>query len=240
MRIFISYRRSDTRHLAGRIADRLRSDNEIDEVFLDVDGIGPGDDFESKIKTAIAESTVCLVLIGQNWMGRRDGEDRDDTGKDPRIFDEHDFIRLETRVALASGRRVIPVLVEDIKMPQAVDLPEDLQKLTRLNAVTIGHLHFNRDVESLIEALLGRVVDPNTAPGPAQRSLLGQLFFGLAGVLIAAIALVGVAIVHNSITGGRALDETFGGSGQVWLLICGVLALGALGPTMLGRIRKKR
>ena len=42
MNVFISYRRSDTQDLAGRIADRIRAVPEVDHVFIDVDGIEPG------------------------------------------------------------------------------------------------------------------------------------------------------------------------------------------------------
>ncbi len=235
VRIFISYRRSDTQHLAGRIADRLRSDKDIDEVFLDVDGIAPGEEFETRIKKAIADSTVCLVLIGQNWLGLHDGA----TETRPRIFDDRDFIRLETRVALASGRKVVPVLVEEVAMPREQDLPEDLYNLLRLNAVSIRHLHFNQDMESLLDGLLGREMRADAPAMSPQRNLLSHLLRGVAGVCIAAIALVGIAFVHNVVTDGRALNESFGGSGQVWLLILGILALGALAPWLLHRLGKR-
>ena len=72
-RIFISYRRSDTQHLAGRLADHLSAVQGVDKVFIDVDGIGPGEDFERKICDAIAVSSICIVLIGDQWLGKLDG-----------------------------------------------------------------------------------------------------------------------------------------------------------------------
>jgi len=231
MRVFISYRRSDTQHLAGRIADRLRRDKNIGEVFLDVDGILPGEDFEAKIETAIAQSSACLLLIGPNWLGR--------DGEKARIFDQRDFIRLETRAALASRRQVVPVLVEDTAMPPADDLPDDLRQLPRLSGISIRHQHFDKDIESLLDALLGRERTPGTQSASPVHILISHLFRGFLGFCIAAIALIGLAFTHNVMTDGQSLEESFGGSAQVFLLIIGILAIGAFTPSAVQWIRRR-
>ena len=41
-RVFVSYRREDTSHLAGRLSDRLAERLGSDNVFMDVDSIDPG------------------------------------------------------------------------------------------------------------------------------------------------------------------------------------------------------
>ena len=96
MNVFISYRRNDTQDLAGRIADRIRAVPQVDHVFIDVDGIEPGADFASKIRRALADSAVCILLIGSNWRGVRE------QGGTARIFEDRDFVRLEASGALAS------------------------------------------------------------------------------------------------------------------------------------------
>ena len=45
MRVFLSYRRNDDRHLAGRLRDVLATEFGAGNVFLDVDSIGGGKDF---------------------------------------------------------------------------------------------------------------------------------------------------------------------------------------------------
>ena len=50
-RIFICYRRQDTRHLAGRMRDSLTAHFGEDDVFMDVDAIEPGVDFTSEPRT---------------------------------------------------------------------------------------------------------------------------------------------------------------------------------------------
>ena len=62
---------------------------------------------------------------------------------------------------------------------------------------------------------------------------------GLAGASIAAIVLIVAAIIHNEATGGRSLEESFGGRTQVWLLVLGILTVGALAPFVVRRLGKR-
>jgi hypothetical protein len=52
-RIFLSYRREDTRHMAGRLADHLNFRFGPGTVFMDVDAIEPGADFMKSIAEAV-------------------------------------------------------------------------------------------------------------------------------------------------------------------------------------------
>jgi hypothetical protein len=45
--VFLSYRREETRHIAGRLADRLTERLGSTQVFMDVDMIEPGSDLKS-------------------------------------------------------------------------------------------------------------------------------------------------------------------------------------------------
>ena len=82
--VFISYRRQETSHLAGRLYDRLAERFGEDRVFMDVDSIEPGLDFSDAIQQAVGSSDVLLALIGRNWLtatdeaGRRRLDDPDD------------------------------------------------------------------------------------------------------------------------------------------------------------------
>ena len=64
-RVFVSYRRQDTRHVAGRLADRLV---ERFQVFMDMDTIEPGTDFTDVIRQAVEDCDVFLSVIGAQWM----------------------------------------------------------------------------------------------------------------------------------------------------------------------------
>ena len=48
-RVFISYRRSDSRWAAGRLYDRLAEVLGRSNVFFDVSNIEPGEDYQEKI-----------------------------------------------------------------------------------------------------------------------------------------------------------------------------------------------
>ena len=52
-KIFISYRRVDSQHVAGRIYDALATDFGRNEIFRDVNKIPPGSDFTDVLMQAI-------------------------------------------------------------------------------------------------------------------------------------------------------------------------------------------
>ncbi len=66
--IFVSYRRQDTRHVAGRLFDRLAERFGRSHVFMDVISIEPGLDFSEEIDDAVSACAVLLALIGQSWL----------------------------------------------------------------------------------------------------------------------------------------------------------------------------
>jgi hypothetical protein len=232
MRIFVSYRRSDTQDFAGRLVDRLCEAPGVREVFFDVIGIEPGENFEAKLTDALARCEVCLVLIGADWRGERTD------GPAARIEDPGDFVRLEALKALEGQARIIPILANGAAMPAPEDLPEELRELAKLNAVSVRHSDFDRDVDHLLDVMFERRkpagLDAYLARHPLQRTLLR----GTAGLAVALIALVAAAALHFSFT-GHSLDQAVGGPGPTVLLIVAVLIGGAWAPSLLGRLRRR-
>src|SRR4029077_17856722 len=72
-RIAISYRRSDSQDITGRIFDRLVQHFGKDTVFRDIDSIQPGIDFRTQIAAALGATDVLLVVVGPAWLGRGKG-----------------------------------------------------------------------------------------------------------------------------------------------------------------------
>ena len=105
-KIFISYRRSDSAAISGRIYDRLVAKFRRKNVFKDVDDIPAGVDFGSYIQQSLRECAVVLVVIGPRWLGAR----ADDGSR--RLENPADWVRVEIETALALGLTVIPLLVE--------------------------------------------------------------------------------------------------------------------------------
>jgi formylglycine-generating enzyme required for sulfatase activity len=145
--IFVSYRRQETSHLAGRLSDRLADRFGEGQVFMDVDAIEPGVDFAEEISRAVAACKVLLAVIGPNWLTATDQRGR------RRLDDPDDLVRLEIEAALARNVRVIPILVEGAVMPDRQDLPESLARLARLNAPSMRHETFRSDAGRLVTAI---------------------------------------------------------------------------------------
>ncbi len=232
MNLFISYRRSDTQDLAGRIADRLRAVPQIGQVFIDVEGIEPGTDFVARLKAALVESNVCLLLIGPNWRGQRED------GSGARIFEERDFVRLEAAAALASARKVLPVLANGAAMPEPEQLPEELRTLARINALSIRHTYFEHDIEYLIDTLLSRRKPGRVGSYLKRHPVQAGLLRGVGGMLAGLMVVLAGAAVHGALT-QRSLEESLNGPAQVWLLIAVVLAIGA-GAAVFNPLRRHR
>jgi hypothetical protein len=160
-KIFISYRREDTKAYAGRLHDHMVRKFGADRIFMDIDNIKPGDDFIKVIEEAVTSCDVLLALIGKDWLTvvGADGRRRLDNPKD--------FVRVELDKALNPKPggdpersseperriRVIPILVEGATMPQADELPPPLQNLVRLHASPLRTDTWWGDVEHLLQAI---------------------------------------------------------------------------------------
>ena len=148
-KIFISYRRSDSADVMGRIVDRLELDFGEEKIFKDVDDIEAGVDFRQSIANAVQACDVVLAIIGDKWLEVRDGE----SGQ-RRIDKPNDFVRVELETALKRDIRVIPVLVRGTVMPSADQLPESLKALAFRNAIKVRpDPDFSTDIDRLSAAL---------------------------------------------------------------------------------------
>lgn len=227
MKIFISYRRDDTRDLAGRVADRLRAHPRLGDVFFDVNSIEAGTSFISEIRRAMNRDPVCLVMIGAAWRGPRpDGT--------ARLDDAADVVRSEVQKALVGGLRVIPVLAGGAPMPRPDTLPEPLRPLSALSAIALRHESFEQDMDRLIDAILRRRRDGLLSRLRADRPGLAAAIYAAGGMIGAVLLLVAIAVLHGVLL-GRSLEQTLGGAGPVWILIVTVLAVGTVVGFLLGR-----
>jgi hypothetical protein len=157
-KVFISYRRRETAGHAGRLYDRLAEHFGDERVFMDL-RMEPGLDFVEQIDEAVTHCDALLSLIGAQWLDMRDAHGR------RRLDDPNDFARLEVEAALARDVRVIPVLLQDAKMPEPEDLPESLAPLARRHAIELSDERWDYDVGRLIE-VLDRTLGNGVAPKP--------------------------------------------------------------------------
>ena len=145
--IFISYRRLDSKSDARSICQRLEKTFGKRKVFIDVDSIRPGENFQSVLKNDLEKSNVMVAVIGPRWLellrssGPTDSETSDD------------YARLEVASALDRKLPIFPVLVDGATMPEAKDLPDDLKPLAFRQAFSVRHDSFPRDMWELEQEL---------------------------------------------------------------------------------------
>jgi tetratricopeptide (TPR) repeat protein len=145
--IFINYRRDESGHVAGRLHDSLAPTFGRDKLFMDVDNIPVGRDFEDYLKRQVAACDAMLAIIGPNWLIAKD-----EAGQ-RRLDNPEDFIVIEIGAALARDIPVVPVLVDGARMPKASELPDSLKLLARRQAVQVRHTNFSSDAETLVRRL---------------------------------------------------------------------------------------
>jgi hypothetical protein len=153
--IFICYRRNDSEGYAGRLHDHLVERFGARAVFVDVDNLHPGQDFNQVIQRTLQRSSVVLVVIGRHWM-------------DQRLRNEGDYVRQEITAAMKGRKRLIPVLVGDAQMPASDNLPPELAPLVGKQAIPLRHPTWKADVARLITSLQRTLARKKTTVAKAQ------------------------------------------------------------------------
>lgn len=146
--IFISYRRSDSSDIVGRIYDRLVAHYGQKFIFKDVDSIPYGVDYREHIRHWVNCCQVMLVIIGPDWLETKgqNGQRRLDTPED--------WVRLEIEMALERDIPIVPLLINNASLPSTGDLPTSLQQLAyQNNAKARNDPDFHHDLTRLIQDL---------------------------------------------------------------------------------------
>jgi len=146
--IFISYRRSDTSAYAEYLYHLIVEHFGEHAVFMDRNSLESGALWLSKVQFAAQTCQVMLVVIGQQWV----------TVTDPntnlrRLDNPQDVLRSEVATALARGILVVPVLVDDARLPRADELADDLKPLLDREACRIRSDQVQDDIARLVKSL---------------------------------------------------------------------------------------
>ena len=158
-KVFICYRRDDSRDVTGRIYDRLVKEFGDKSVFRDVDSVPVGLDFRKHVDEKISQCDVCLVVIADGWLTVSDRN-----GK-RRIDDPRDHVRIEIEAALKRTIPVVPLLVGGAVIPSVDELPPSLQELAFRNAIPVRpDPDFHHDVDRLVAGLKQPLL---RQPGPS-------------------------------------------------------------------------
>jgi hypothetical protein len=147
-KVFISYRREDSKWPARQMYEALLRYLPHGRVFIDIDSIPPGSDFVEILQRQVKECELVLALIGDEWIGNFDPK----TGQ-RRLDNPNDFVRIEICAALSRGIPVVPVLLDGALMPDEDQLPADMRTLSRKQAEFVAYRTFDADVDRLIGRL---------------------------------------------------------------------------------------
>lgn len=203
--IFISYRRDDSRGWAGRLAADLKGGMRRAKIFMDIDDIPPGADWDDYIGQSVRRCDVLLALIGPHWLDAVDAQGR------RRIDDPDDVVRREIVVALQHKLLVIPVLVGDARLPAAEALPAPLRPLLRRQAYALADTRWRADCCELVRALRLAVGHRRRWHWPTPFSALTRAVIAAGTAIVARLrvtALAGAALA-GLIGLGVAVHEAF-------------------------------
>ena len=148
-KIFISYRRQDSQHAVDRLQEFIKPylKNPKRDLFVDVDNIPIGMDFEAHLQTKISQCHAVLAVIGPGWLTAQAPN-----GK-PRLDSPDDFVRTEIAAALQRGIPVVPVLLDGTPMPRVDQLPVDIRGLVTRHGAQFDRKSFRADVDHIMSGL---------------------------------------------------------------------------------------
>ncbi|MFZ0667414.1 MAG: toll/interleukin-1 receptor domain-containing protein [Acidimicrobiales bacterium] len=164
-RVFVSYRREDSAGYAGRLYEELVGRFGHERVFMDIDSLAPGIDFEAAIEETLPMCDTTIIVIGRAWLNVAGSDGH------RRLDNANDFVRLETERSLSSSRRVIPVLVGGAEMPAEAEMPASIAGLARRHCVELSDRRWRADTKDLIDAIehgwsKQQVIESEIAPIP--------------------------------------------------------------------------
>lgn len=148
--VFVNYRKGDAATCAALLAHTLAAKVGKNEIFLAPRSIPVGDDFEGAILDALCRCRVLIPVIGPHWLTVG--------GSDGRKLDESDdWVRREIAEALRTGKRIVPVLVEDARMPRREELPAEIADLAQCQYRHLMYRSVPQEIERLVTDLIHEV-----------------------------------------------------------------------------------
>ncbi|MEX1363989.1 MAG: SUMF1/EgtB/PvdO family nonheme iron enzyme [Nannocystaceae bacterium] len=151
--LFINYRREDSDIAVGRLEDALVQRLGREAVFRDCSSIEPGQVWPDELRGRVHDCVVMLAVIGPGWKSAKFTSG--DLEGYPRLHDDNDWVRQELTVALAAGKLVVPIVLDEAELPKERWLDNfglgELAKRQAERVRTSGDFH--TDVERLVAKL---------------------------------------------------------------------------------------
>lgn len=129
--IFLSYRRTTSSALVGRIRMELEHNFGIGSVFQDINNMPYGFPHNASVDSVISQCSAILWIVDTDINASTPGS------AFCRLFNEFDPVRIELESALKHETPIVPVIVGDTVWPPIADLPESLQRITSIATASI-------------------------------------------------------------------------------------------------------
>lgn len=207
-RIFISYRSSDGKKDAARLAADLNERFGEQLVFYDKQDLVGGSSWRDAINATLGSRPAVLVLVTPDLLGALHPEG----GR--RIDREDDPIRGELLTARNSGAVILPLLVDGATMPSGQLLPAPLQFFSEAHARPLRTDDWNADLQRITDDLKAHRIVPagdesttiqplvaSTAQAMVKRVQRWLMYIG--GVMVALVG-IGLMLPSDNKTGDSA------------------------------------
>jgi hypothetical protein len=156
--IFISYRSADSEGWTNFIGTHLQQEFGEDRVYLDADSLEPGQRYAEVLLAQVAAAKVFIPVVGRNWLratNKKSGMRR--------LDEPLDLLRREIETAIASGKLIIPVMVDDADIPTPADLPPSIRSLFEVEVVRITGKTKKGDISRLLASVRKALADKTAA-----------------------------------------------------------------------------
>lgn len=179
--VFISYRRKGGSEQAQLVKSELRQRGIADNrIFLDTHSLHEGD-FRQKIAKAISLSINIVVIISKGCFDE---------------VRETDYWYMEIREAMKQGKRIIPILFDNIVSLDALSIPSDLNELKNRNFIRYQHEYAEATFDKLI-AFLALEQAHTIAKNPPRRGCLMKYrgcMFSLVLIILLLVVIVPIVL----------------------------------------------
>lgn len=145
--IFINYRKAEGGREAKSLYHCLIRHFKKNRLFMDLTHLEGGQAWLDEIERHVADSFVMVALIGPDWINLKDEQ------ATLRLSQPSDPVRYEIATALRRKVPVIPVLLDDAKLPGELELPIEMRGMLAWQAMPLRFGTFDEDAAKLALAL---------------------------------------------------------------------------------------
>jgi TIR domain-containing protein len=145
--VFINYRTGDGEWPAAFLDDKFKRRYGADRVFRDATSLEPGRDFREELKRRLKRSAVLVVVIGPDWLTARDNAGR------RRLDSSTDYVRMEIAESLSRDIPVLPVTLNDVRLPLADELPPDIGELAYRQSCVFRSRNYQADFSEIVRII---------------------------------------------------------------------------------------